>query len=180
MDLMARVHLRHISRAKLCMALVAMLACLVSLMDHYYSTMVLTRLTEVTNWFFQCAILSPSLEEHVSCWGPYSLLRNCHKKAWGLDVGGFLFWRRFRITHPLIDSLKYVKSAKASTDVPTTVIIPQVSWPSPFHLCFRCRSLFRNVADGWMVHFLRQYMQRSSFSVFGPPARIFSAKLSSR
>jgi RsiW-degrading membrane proteinase PrsW (M82 family) len=67
MDLMARAHLRHISRAKLCMALVAMLACLVSVMNHYYSTMVLTRVTEVTNWFFQCAILSPLLEKHVSC-----------------------------------------------------------------------------------------------------------------
>ena len=34
---------------------------------HRYPTMVLTTLTEVTNWFFQCAVLSPSLEEHVSC-----------------------------------------------------------------------------------------------------------------
>lgn len=48
------------------------------------------------------------------------MLRNCHQEAGRLDVSQIIFNAAYDSLNAL-DSLKYVKSAKAATDVPTTV-----------------------------------------------------------
>lgn len=53
-------------------------------------------------------------------------------------------------TAQLLHRLKYVKSAKAATDVPTSVIHPPCIWtPLPdLPLCIRLLSSYHNVAGG--------------------------------
>jgi len=76
-----------------------------------------------------------------------------------------------------LHSLKYVKSAKAATDVPTTVSF----LARPSRLIFdslmpaRLPSSYHNVVGGWMAHFSRPFMRLSSGTVSGHLGRVSSA-----